>query len=218
MELFRRLPAFLSVLFVGFLLIGLTVIPYVVVNYEGFEIQKWYSYLFLLLPVIVYLVISYMQIRILKKPLEKLLKAYYKRLDKLISRLKEWQDNTIEKYEKLFVQKLEYENRKILERVYGRLGENRRKELYHQNRVKFLTKQAKDIARVFGIDVKTSYFEPSVDFNQAGLEVLDYALFREKRTVASVVIDIKKVIKDIDAYGYIYLAKLDKVLGRNDDI
>lgn len=211
----RKLPSVFRLLLMLLVVLLVMIVPYVLLL-GSINLEEWYKHYFPLAVLFVFFLTSAIYIYKLKNVLFSLIEKYEKMTDRILKRIKIWQKNTIEKYEILFLKKMEYENFQILEKKYNEEKEKENQKLYHRNKVAFLKKQVQEVKSFFRLDTNpVENVFTLEDPSKSSSEIMQYALFDEKTAVSELVVDVAMVDKYVMSYGIIERVVIKKIMDKD---
>ncbi len=159
-----------------------------------------------------YLLISWLLIFKTRKILKYYLQRYQQKLHPLMTRIKNWQHNTILKFKAVFIQKLNEENHRTYKTKLEQVSLKKSKINSHKQQLR--TKQAfvQDLQNNLNLSKGNinNHKEIEIDLNKSPAEIIELSLFPNKHEV-NITIDINQITKphvygNIESISFIKIA------------
>jgi len=205
---YRKLPrTWLSAWMISIILL-ITLVP-TVLSYHD-RLENVFSLANILI-IVTLVLISFWFYGLLRATLTSKIRNYRRRLRGIQMGLYKWFEDSVVQYQLVFRTKLMFENRERCRNVFREIQEDEKQWMLHQNKIKTLKKQAKEIMRSCHFDTESnSSFLKRSDIELDTTRVLAYSLFPHKKKVSEVIIDQKMSTNAIECYGFITKLKLSR--------
>ena len=199
---YRKLPRTWTFSWMLLLIMITTFVPILMGYHKQLEVVFSLANLLIVLTLIGIILWFYVK---LKVKLQTLLSDYRSQLRSVQKDLYNWYGVSVSQYESMFRTKLMFENRELYRSALRHIEEDEKQWTIHQNKIKTLNKQAKEIMHSCGLEASssTSAFLPRSIIEFDPNQTLEYALFPEQKNMAEVITDQKMNMNAIFCYGVI---------------